>query len=67
MILDFWLATEVMWKGVVIVIDMTGFTFAHLAKVKLFVIQKFMYYVQVRIIFTMNGFNGTKQIFSAPN
>lgn len=47
MVTDLWLAMEGIAAGHALVVDMEGSTLAHLAKVNLMAMKKFMYYIQV--------------------
>lgn len=47
MVTDIWLAQEGIAAGHCLVVDMEGSTLAHLAKVNLLAMKKFMYYIQV--------------------
>lgn len=47
MVTDLWLAREGIAAGHALVVDMEGSTLAHLAKVNLMAMKKFMYYIQV--------------------
>lgn len=49
MITDLWLAREDVVEGYVFVLDMEGATLAHLAKVNLIAMKKFMHYIQVNL------------------
>lgn len=48
MVTDLWLAKEGIATGHSLVIDMEGSTLAHLTKVNLLAMKKFMYYIQVK-------------------
>lgn len=48
MVTDLWLAKEGIAAGHSLVVDMEGSTLAHLAKVNLLAMKKFMYYIQVK-------------------
>lgn len=48
MVTDMWLAKEGIAAGHSLVVDMEGSTLAHLTKVNLLAMKKFMYYIQVK-------------------
>lgn len=47
MITDMWLMQDGIAEGHAIVVDMDGSTLAHLAKVNIIAMKKFMFYIQV--------------------
>ncbi|KAG5333139.1 TTPAL protein, partial [Acromyrmex charruanus] len=55
MVVDLWLYTEGTAKGHVIVIDMTGVTFAHAGRLSPIGIKKYLYYLQEAIPIRLKG------------
>jgi len=55
MVIDLWLYTEGTAKGHVIVIDMTGVTFAHAGRLSPIGIKKYLYYLQEAIPIRLKG------------
>lgn len=49
MVLDLWQYHEGTWPGFMLVVDMDGVTFSHLARLDLQIVQQFVHYVQVGI------------------
>lgn len=47
MVTDLWMAAEGIAAGHSLVVDMEGSTLAHLARVNLLAMKKFMYFIQV--------------------
>lgn len=50
MVMDIWEAKHGIAAGHAVVVDMEGSTLAHLAKVNLLSMKKFLYYIQVKFI-----------------